>query len=88
MQVSFTVKTKINNSSTVKPINFTSRITELLSATYRTFPGFIESGTYAGRSCVLHLDTWNDAKSLEIYNCLGGAIPVGSVMTLSFFVMK
>lgn len=88
VQVSFNLKTAVSNSSTAVVLNFTSKITELIHPTYRVYPGFIESGTYAGRSCVLHLNTWSDTKVLDMYNVLGGNIAAGTRLTFAFYVMQ
>lgn len=88
VQVSFNLKTAVNNNTTAVVLNFTNAITDLIHPTYRVFPGFIETGTYAGRSCVLHLDTWSDTKTLDMYNGLGGAIAAGTRMTFAFYVMQ
>lgn len=47
-----------------------------------------KTGTNAGRSCVLHLDTWSDTKILDMYNGLGGSIAAGTRMTFAFYVMQ
>lgn len=88
VQVSFNLKTAVTNGTTAVVLNFTSEITDLIHPTYRVFPGFIETGTYAGRSCVLHLNTWSDTKVLDMYNGLGGSIAAGTRMTFAFYVMQ